>query len=146
MKTLLLIDHNRDNFQFIKEAVASIDDNISCLSLVYSNEAIDALLAGTIQTPFAIFMNLNMPGKTGVQFISELRASHKFEMLPVMFYAPTITSEVMQQVKDLGVSIVFEKPTTIRGWKTAMMEMLSSIGNANESVSNSSKKTLAVSE
>ncbi|WP_276373119.1 hypothetical protein [Chryseolinea sp. H1M3-3] len=131
MKTIVLIDTNKDDLQFIKEAVASIDSEIQCLSFVFQEEAVEALISGVVQKPSIIFMNLNMRGKKGVQCLSELRSDGGFEDVPVALYAPKITSDVIGSLRDLGATMTFERPDTLRGWKTLVHEVLISIpGNS----------------
>jgi len=127
MRTLILIDHNKDNLQFMKEALASIDDDIQCLSFVYAEEVITALANETIEMPTAIFMNFNIPGKNGAKFLQELRIHHKFEVLPVIFYVSKVTLDVVKLIEHLGVTMTFEQPNTIRGWKNIMREMVTSV-------------------
>lgn len=130
MKTLILIDDNKDNFQFMKEAFASIDDNIKCVSFIFPSEAIDALLHEMIDAPYAVFMNFNVPGKNATQLIGELRSHEKYEALPVVFYTAKITSHMLESIKDLGVTMTFEKPNTIREWKIVLQGILNSINNS----------------
>lgn len=132
MRTLVLIDNNKDDLLFIKEAVASIDSDIQCLSLVYSEEAMYAMTTKILDGPDAVFMNLNMPRRTGIQCLTEFRSNQAFENLPVFLYAPKITPEVLEALKGSGVTTAFEKPNTMRGWKKIMRQMLAAIDNPTE--------------
>jgi response regulator RpfG family c-di-GMP phosphodiesterase len=146
MRTLILIDHNKDNLQFMKEALASIDDDIQCLSFVYAEEVIAALANETIETPTAIFMNFSTPGKNGAKFLQELRVHRQFEVLPVIFYVSKVTLEVMKLIENLGVTMTFEKPNTIRGWKNIMREMVNSVYNNVTPTISTSNSTLVYKE
>jgi hypothetical protein len=42
-------------------------------------------------------------------------------------YAPRITSEIVESLKDSGATMTFEKPNTIRGWKETMNGILNSV-------------------
>ncbi len=127
MKTIVLIDTNKDDLQFMKEALASIDSGIQCLSFVFPDESVKALMNDVVKKPDVIFMNLNMRGKNGIQCLTELRSNGRFEDVPVVLYAPKITSEVMGSLSDLGAMMTFERPGTLRGWKTVIHEVLISI-------------------
>jgi CheY-like chemotaxis protein len=132
MRTLVLIDNNKDDLLFIKEALASIDSDIQCLSFVYSEEAMNAMMSKILDGPDAVFMNLNMPRRNGIQCLMELRSNPAFENLPVVLYAPRITVDVLELLKGSGVTTAFEKPNTMLGWKKIMQEMLTSIDNPTE--------------
>jgi CheY-like chemotaxis protein len=129
MRTLVLIDHNKDDLLFMKEALASLDSDIQCLSFIYSEEAINAMMTKILDGPNAVFMNLNMPRRNGIQCLMELRSSPAFNNLPVILYAPKITVDVLEALKGSGVTTAFEKPNTMLGWKKIMQQMLMSIDN-----------------
>jgi CheY-like chemotaxis protein len=129
MRTLILIDNNKDTFQFMKEACGSVDPNIHCVSFVYAEEAVKTLMTGFIKKPDAVFINLNMPGKNGVKCLMELRSNPTLVDLPIILYAPIITREVVEALKGSGMTTIFEKPNTIVGWKGVMREMLNSMDN-----------------
>ena len=131
MRTLILIDSNRDDLQFMKEAISSVDPDIQSLSFIYAEEAMKALCHDLVVKPDTIFINISMPAKTGVKCFLELRNMETFNDVPIIVYAPKITSEIVESLKDSGATMTFEKPATIRGWKDAMNEMLNSVYNAD---------------
>ena len=127
MRNLVLIDNNNDNLLFIKEALASIDPDVQCFSFIYSEEAMTALMSKMLDGPAAVFMNLNMPRRNGIQCLMELRSNPEFDTLPVFLYAPKITIEVVEALKGSGITTAFEKPDTMLGWKKIVREMLTSM-------------------
>ena len=132
MTTLVLIDNNKDDLLFMKEALASIDSSIQCLSFVYSEEAMNAMKNKILDGPDAVFMNINMPRRNGIQCLMELRSNPTFENLPVILYGPRITIDILEALKGSGVTTAFEKPNTMLGWKKMMKQMLFAIENPTE--------------
>lgn|SRR5690606_17167164 len=128
MKTILLIDDNTDDLQFIREAIYHEDNNIQCLSFVFGDEAVVALLNGFIERPDMIFINLNMTG--GLRLLQVLRSSH-FDDLPVAAYVPQMTGMLSALLNETGLVFAFEKPNTIRDWKNAVREVLTSVQAPN---------------
>lgn len=124
-----MIDHHQDTLQFMKEACASIDPDIDCVSFVYADEAVKTLTTGFMKRPGAVFINLNVSRKHGIQCLMELRSNPSLVDLPIILYAPKITREVVEALKGSGITAVFEKPNTISGWKKVMREMLNSLEN-----------------
>src|SRR5918993_1171783 len=122
MTTLVLIDNNKDDLLFMKEALASIDSSIQCLSFVYSEEAMNAMKHKILDGPDAVFMNINMPRRNGIQCLMELRSNPTFENLPVILYGPRITIDILEALKGSGVTTAFEKPNTMLGWKKNMKQ------------------------
>jgi DNA-binding NarL/FixJ family response regulator len=113
----------------MKEAISSVDSSIQCLSFIYAEEAMNALLQDLVIKPDTIFVNISMPAKMGLKTFLELRGIETFNEVPVVVYAPKITAEIVESLKDSGATLTFEKPTTIRGWKEVMNEVLNSINH-----------------
>lgn len=131
MRTLILIDDNKDDLQFMKEAISAVDPNIQSLSFIYADEAMTALLHDLVVKPDTIFINMNMPARTGLKCFLELRNMETFNDVPVVVYAPKITSEIVESLQDSGATLTFEKPATIRGWKEVMNEILNSVNHSD---------------
>lgn len=89
----------------------------------------NALLQDLVIKPDTIFINISMPAKMGLKTFLELRGIETFNDVPIVVYAPKITSEIVESLKDSGATLTFEKPTTIRGWKEVMNEVLNSINH-----------------
>lgn len=127
MRNLILIDNNKDDLQFIKEALSSVDSAIECLSFIYSEEAIKAMMNGIVEKPDAVFMSLNLPQGNGIRCLMELRSSKVFMDLPVIVYAPKIGPDMLALLKDSGNTLFFEKPKTMAAWKGIVRKMLATI-------------------
>jgi response regulator RpfG family c-di-GMP phosphodiesterase len=133
MRTIILIDSNKDDLQFMKEAISSVDPYINSLSFIYAEEAMTALVHDLVVKPDTIFININMPANMGLKCFLELRSMETFNNVPVVVYGPKITSEIVESLKDSGATLTFERPATIRGWKDVMNEILNSINPDIES-------------
>jgi DNA-binding response OmpR family regulator len=131
MKTIVLVDQNKDDLQFMKEALMAINPEYACLSFVFPEEAVHAMTNDIVRKPDIIVMNLNLRGKNGIHWLTTLRLEPKFDDVPVALFAPKITPDIVSALEELGVSYTFEKPSTIRGWKMAIGEMLVSIPSEN---------------
>lgn len=129
MKTIVLIDDNKDNLQFLREAICHEDSNMQCLSFVFGEEGVRALLDGFIERPYMVF--INMAGSTGLQCLQKLRSSHRFDDLPVAAFAPQITGMLAAVLNESGLVFSFDKPHTIRDWKLAVREVFNSVQTPN---------------
>ena len=131
MKTIILIDDNKDDLQFLREAISCEDSNLQCLSFVFWEEAVKALLHGFIERPYMVFINLNMTGSTGLRCLQTLRSSHQFDDLPLAVYAPQITGMLAALLNESGLVFSFDQPCTIRDWKIAVREVITSVQTPN---------------
>jgi response regulator RpfG family c-di-GMP phosphodiesterase len=127
MKTIVLIDDNQDDLQSIKESIKSEDSDIQPLSFVFGEEAVAGIVSGVIERPYAVLINLNLKGAPGLECLQKIRAIRHFDNVPMIVYAPRISDEVSTILNETGFVLSFNKPTTIRGWKVVVREMLTSI-------------------
>lgn len=127
MKTIVLIDDNKDSLQFLREAMNADDADIQCLSFVFADEAVAGLLNGVIERPFSIFINLDLRGASGLQSLQELRSARHLDNTPIVAYASSISDEIALTLQEAGLVLTFHKPNTIRAWKDVVRETLTSI-------------------
>lgn len=62
------------------------------------------------QQPTAAFLDIDLPGETGVDFLFELRGSTQFARLPVVFATAHVDRSTAIQVTGHGASCILEKP------------------------------------
>lgn len=129
MKAIVLIDDDKDNLQFLREAIGREASKVRCLSFVFGEEAVEALLNGLIERPHMVFINLNM--KDGLRLLQALRSSQRFDDLPMAAYAPQIHGKVRALPTETGLFFSFDKPNTINDWRIAVHEVLTSVQAPN---------------
>ena len=78
--------------------------------------------------PDLIIMDLHMPGMSGADFITALRADEDIGRIPVALYTATSTDEGLRQFMELtGVRHVIPKPSEPREVIALLDEILSSL-------------------
>lgn len=117
------------NFQ--SKSILVVDDSISVrrnfirklaahgFDVVEATDGIQALERVKDSRFVAVISDIDMPRMNGVDFVSELRRSEKFQDLPVVVVTSRRDESVIQAMKDLGVRRIFTKPVN-----DAMMKSL----------------------
>ena len=82
--TIMIVDDDADDRILFCEAVRQVDDSILCLQAEGSVTALD-LLQGKKKPDF-IFLDLNMPGINGRQFMRQLKTMPSVSNIPVIIY------------------------------------------------------------
>jgi DNA-binding response OmpR family regulator len=73
-----------------------------------SREAVDALAE---VLPDAVFLDLVMPGASGIELLERIRQTHR--TLPVIIVSGRATGAMLAEARRLGISGVLEKPFTL---------------------------------
>ncbi|MCO5143844.1 MAG: response regulator [Oligoflexia bacterium] len=103
-KTILLVD---DDIAVIDSIRDSLEKNTDyCISA--SQNPLDAEPLASLKLYTAIISDINMPEKSGIEFIEELRRNRIYA--PVIFLSGFINSEGIQRINSLHLVSVLEKP------------------------------------
>ncbi len=74
-----------------------------------ASRALREMAAG--QRPDLVLMDLNLPGKGGIEILSELRSDERFENVPVVVMTSSAAASDRAAAEELGISHYFRKPT-----------------------------------
>jgi CheY-like chemotaxis protein len=127
MKTPLTIfyaDDDVEDLDFFREVIETIDDTINVHTLNDGQELIDILL-NPPPTPHMIFLDLNMPGKTGLAVLKEMRGDHGMQAIPVIIFTTSTDSEDILRSRELGANYFVSKQPSYHHFKASIEHALS---------------------
>lgn len=108
---ILLADDDEDDCFFFKDALNEIKSDIH-LHIVHNGDDLwDYLHDHESQLPDVIFLDMNMPGKTGTECLEKIRNSKKFKELPVVIYSTSGVDKDVEASFRYGANIYIKKPT-----------------------------------
>ena len=83
------MDDDPDDQQFLIDALTHNDPDIHCYSANNGKEAFYNLERAIIPLPDAIFLDLNMPQRSGKQCLADLQRNSLLRQIPVIIYSTT---------------------------------------------------------
>ena len=115
--TILMADDDPDDRLLVQEA---FDENrlINNLETVVDGEELMDFLhrrgkfVNTTITPGLILLDLNMPRKSGLEALKEIKSDEKLRRLPVVILTTSKAEEDIIKSYDLGVNSFIVKPVT----------------------------------
>lgn len=108
-RTIALIDDDRDDYEIFSMALAEADPTIRCVYYESAKEALTELTEKNSALPDYIFLDLNMPGMNGLQFLEQLKLTSLAD-LPVIIYSTSILPMHRDRISALGAFDSFVKP------------------------------------
>lgn len=75
--------------------------------------------------PDLIFMDLNMPHKTGIECLTEIRANQLLKHLPIVVLSTSKDIRDIESSYSNGANLFFSKPYTFNSLKTLIHSILS---------------------
>ncbi|HEX8269809.1 MAG TPA: response regulator [Flavobacterium sp.] len=107
---IFYLDDDRDDIEMFLEATESFD-NVQVI--VYTDA--DTMLKNlhlVKQIPNALFIDLNLPGKSGFETIQEIRVYSKFDDVPIVVLT-TVGFKNIIRSKEAGANYFVIKPTSV---------------------------------
>jgi CheY-like chemotaxis protein len=106
---ILLADDDIDDCIFFKEALEDIPV-LSTLTTVNDGSELMNLLFKIDHLPDMLFLDLNMPRKTGFESLSEIKSSKELNRLPVIIFSTSFNPEVVDALYEQGANFYIRKP------------------------------------
>ena len=107
---ILLADDDSDDCAFFKKALSALTTATE-LKVVADGEQLMAELNNSEnKLPDVLFLDLNMPRKSGLECLVEIKNDSKFKDLPVVIFSTSKDEIVMKKVFKAGVHVYIRKP------------------------------------
>jgi DNA-binding NarL/FixJ family response regulator len=108
---LLLADDDLDDCDFFKDALNEI---LPLTKLTIVNDGVQLmnflLLSAPEHYPDIIFLDLNMPRKSGMECISEMKDAHLLNHIPIIIYSTSLDVYVVNRLYEMGAYYYIQKP------------------------------------
>ena len=108
-KNILQIDDDTDDCELFLEALQSV----STALYTSINDPVDALkrLVHSEIVPDVIFLDLNMPVMSGMEFLAEIKKKDIIKNIPVIIFSTSQFDEIKRQAKNHGAHDFISKPS-----------------------------------
>lgn len=112
--TVLIIDDDEDDRFFMRNAFEA-DSPTTQVQLAADGQAgLDRLTAANA-LPDIILLDLNMPGLSGFEVLTQLKQAPRWRAIPVVILTTSDSETDQQQARQLGATQFITKPTTFKG-------------------------------
>ncbi|MFL9832151.1 response regulator [Flavobacterium sp. ARAG 55.4] len=121
---ITLADDDEDDRMFFTDAfdelkintvVNTVNDGVALMNFLYDPESI---------LPNIIFLDLNMPLKSGIECLKEIKAEPKFKDIVIAIYSTSSSEEDIENTFVLGANIYIKKPSNFGKLKQVLSEVV----------------------
>jgi len=127
---ILLADDDEDDCMFFKDALEELSLPASLDTVRNGVELMGFLKRHLIDPPQVLFLDLNMPCKTGFECLCEIKLNEKLKHLPVIIYSTSFNLEVMDLLYNNGAQHYIRKPADFENLKSVIKKALSISGQS----------------
>jgi CheY-like chemotaxis protein len=129
---VLLTDDDADEVMLFQEAIKEIPFLVKLSS---AENGYDLLKVLENNQPNLIFLDLNMPGKSGKECLQEIRLNPVFHDIPVIIYSTSNNRDDIDTCYKHGANLYIVKPQLFRDIVKALEKVLSIDWNKRSRVS-----------
>lgn len=122
---LLLAEDDEDDCLFFKQALQSL--SIACRLLIVRDgeQLMDLLTTSTDPLPAVLFLDINMPRKSGFECLAELKRHPSLSRIPVIMLSTFFDQHVRDRLFQIGALECLQKPTDFNQLKELIRQVLS---------------------
>ncbi len=120
--TLFYTDDDADDLDFFEEVAGELNEAVSLFA--EGGKLLERLYNPPPKASL-IFLDLNMPVKTGFDVLREIKASPSLKDIPAIILTTSISPDDVKLSKSLGATLYIRKPASVNALKKAITYVLS---------------------
>lgn len=121
---VLLADDDEDDRLFFTDAFGEIKIKTVVETVKDGQELMDYLAKPTTVLPHVLFLDLNMPRKTGLDCLSEIKKIDRLKDLVVAIYSTSASEEDIEDTFVKGANVYIKKPNDFSALKKVLSEVI----------------------
>jgi CheY-like chemotaxis protein len=130
---ILIVEDNRDDELLLVRVLKKANLDRHLRVLVDGQQAIDYLDSRPTGVDLvAMFLDLHLPGASGIEVLKKVRESSWLSDLPVYVMSSTPSPDELTRCKELGVSHILAKPITLPIFRKALADVFHRNGVVKE--------------
>lgn len=127
---LLLADDDIDDCDFFKDAVDELTEPLNLTILNNGVELMEFLLTNPVNPPNIIFLDLNMPKKSGMECMAEIKSSDSLSHIPIIIYSTSLDQAVVNTLYQMGAHYYIQKPAEFASIKNVIKKAIALFENS----------------
>ncbi|HEX9980997.1 MAG TPA: response regulator [Flavobacterium sp.] len=120
---ILLVDDDADDRKIFKEALSELKIK-SNLTMLEDGRNLLEHLRKTKKKPDILFLDLNMPYKSGVECLMEIREHMEYNNLSIAIYSTSSTDKDIEETFVNGANVYIKKPNNFAKLKKVLCDVV----------------------
>ena len=121
---IILADDDEDDRLFFTEAFDELKISTKVNTFNDGVELMDYLNDDNAILPDVLFLDLNMPRKSGKECLNELRSNEKFNNIAIAIYSTSSSEEDIEDTFVDGANIYIKKPNDFTVLKKILLDVV----------------------
>ena len=121
---LLLAEDDEDDCIFFKEAFEDIKIKTTLRIVNDGVELMNYLTQNGIQLPQILFLDLNLPLKTGIECLLEIKRIPHLKDVPIVIYSTSSSEKDIEDTFVFGANVYVKKPNNFDDLKKILKQVI----------------------
>lgn len=122
---ILLVDDDQDDRNIFSDALSELKIQTNLTLLEDGRDLVSYLEDPKTKMPDILFLDLNMPYKSGVECLKDIRQIPKFRDLSIAIYSTSTSEKDMEDTFINGANIYIKKPNDFTKLKKVLNDVVS---------------------
>ena len=124
---ILLADDDENDRMNFKEALEESKMETSLISVNDGAELMEYLLKDDTKLPALLFLDLNMPRKSGIECLKEIKSITKLKNIVIAIYSTSSSEKDIEQTFYFGANVYMKKPNDFGKLKELLNKIVTSV-------------------
>lgn len=121
---IMLADDDEDDRLFFKEAFEEVKINYEISAFNDGEQLMEHLYDDANPLPDIIFLDLNMPRKSGIECLKEIRANERLKKISVAIYSTSSSEQDIEDTFVSGANVYIKKPNDFNMLKKILSDVV----------------------
>jgi CheY-like chemotaxis protein len=121
---IVLADDDEDDCLFFTDAFEELKITTRVKTFKDGVYLMDYLNAENTTLPNVLFLDLNMPQKSGMECLKEIKQNSKFNDIAIAIYSTSASEEDIENTFVMGANIYIKKPSDFKTLKKVLSEVV----------------------
>ena len=121
---IMLADDDEDDRLFFKEAFEEVKINYRISAFNDGEQLMEHLYGTSNPLPDIIFLDLNMPRKSGIECLKEIRANERLKKISVAIYSTSSSEQDIEDTFVSGANVYIKKPNDFNMLKKILSDVV----------------------
>jgi CheY-like chemotaxis protein len=121
---VLLADDDEDDRLFFSDAFREIKIKTLVETVNDGVELMEYLNQKTEDQPHILFLDLNMPRKSGMECLLEIKQMNRYKEMAVAIYSTSASDEDIEETFILGANVYIKKPSNFNTLKKILEQVI----------------------
>ena len=121
---ILLAEDDEDDRLFFKDAFEEVKIKTAVHMVNDGVELMNYLAKTNITLPHVLFLDLNMPRKTGMDCLKEIKEIDRLKDIAIAIYSTSSSEEDIEETFVKGANVYIKKPSDFSALKKILSEVI----------------------